>query len=138
MKRIADQAEELYRLTAEAQFINLLKDVKERHASSDLGLIYDRVVFAEEKIWSIATTMASAQQTPEIRIGLVAYRDRGDAYVTRVTDLSTDLDSMYAELMRLTAQGGGDGPESVNRALADAVARGPAQIHRASPKSAKN
>ena len=32
---------------------------------------------AKEKIWSIATTMASAQPAPEIRIGLVAYRDRG-------------------------------------------------------------
>ena len=37
-----------------SSIINLLKDVKERHASSDLGLIYDRVVFAEEKLWSIA------------------------------------------------------------------------------------
>ena len=32
-------------------------------------------------------------------MGLVAYRDRGDAYVTRVVDLSSDLDSMYATLM---------------------------------------
>jgi Mg-chelatase subunit ChlD len=34
---------------------------------------------AKEKIWSIASTMAAAQPTPEIRIGLVGYRDRGDA-----------------------------------------------------------
>ncbi len=76
---------------------------------------------AKEKIWSIATTMASAQQAPEIRIGLVAYRDRGDAYVTRVTDLSSDLDSVYATLMDFEAGGGGDGPESVNQALYEAV-----------------
>jgi Mg-chelatase subunit ChlD len=76
---------------------------------------------AKEKIWSIATTMASAQQTPEIRIGLVAYRDRGDAYVTKTIDLSADLDSVYAKLMDLQADGGGDGPESVNQALNDAV-----------------
>jgi len=76
---------------------------------------------AKEKIWSIATTMASAQQAPEIRIGLVAYRDRGDAYVTRVVDLSSDLDSVYATLMDFQADGGGDGPESVNKALYDAV-----------------
>ncbi len=76
---------------------------------------------AKEKIWSIATTMASAQPAPEIRVGLVAYRDRGDAYVTRVTDLSTDLDSVYASLMDYRAEGGGDGPESVNAALAAAV-----------------
>jgi Mg-chelatase subunit ChlD len=76
---------------------------------------------AKEKIWSIATTMASAQQTPEIRIGLVAYRDHGDAYVTKVVDLSDDLDSVYATLMDFQADGGGDGPESVNKALYDAV-----------------
>ena len=76
---------------------------------------------AKEKIWSIATTMASARQTPEIRIGLVAYRDRGDSYVTRVVDLSDDLDSVYATLMDFEANGGGDTPESVNKALYDAV-----------------
>ena len=76
---------------------------------------------AKEKIWSIATTMASAQPTPEIRIGLVGYRDRGDAYVTKTVDLSDDLDSVYAALMDFQAQGGGDGPESVNAALAQAV-----------------
>jgi len=76
---------------------------------------------AKDKIWSIATTMASAQPTPEIRIGLVAYRDRGDAYVTRLVDLSSDLDSVYATLMDFQAGGGGDSPESVNKALYDAV-----------------
>ena len=76
---------------------------------------------AKEKIWSIATTMASAQQTPEIRIGLVAYRDRGDSYVTKIVDLSDDLDSVYATLMDFEANGGGDTPESVNKALYDAV-----------------
>lgn len=76
---------------------------------------------AKEKIWSIASTMAQAQPAPAIRMGLVAYRDRGDSYVTRVVDLSADLDSMYASLMDLQADGGGDGPESVNQALHDAV-----------------
>jgi len=76
---------------------------------------------AKEKIWSIASTMAAAQPAPEIRMGLVAYRDRGDAYVTRAVDLSSDLDSVYATLLDLQAQGGGDGPESVNQALHEAV-----------------
>ncbi|MGH8548132.1 MAG: VWA domain-containing protein [Methylococcales bacterium] len=76
---------------------------------------------AKEKIWSIASSMASAESQPEIRIGLVAYRDRGDDYVTRVVDLSEDLDSMYATLMDFQANGGGDGPESVNQALYDTI-----------------
>jgi Mg-chelatase subunit ChlD len=78
---------------------------------------------AKEKIWSIASTMAAAQPTPQIRMGLVAYRDRGDDYVTRVVDLTADLDSVYAALMQLEAGGGGDGPEAVNQALHDAVNR---------------
>ena len=78
---------------------------------------------ARQKIWSIAKTMASAQPTPQIRIGLVGYRDRGDTYVTKRVDLSSDLDSVYAALMDFQADGGGDGPESVNQALDEAVHR---------------
>jgi len=76
---------------------------------------------AKDNIWSIARSMSQAQPTPELKVGLVAFRDRGDDYITRVTDLSTDLDSMYATLMDFQAAGGGDGPESVNQALNDAV-----------------
>lgn len=76
---------------------------------------------AKSKIWSIANELVSARPTPEIRIGLVAYRDRGDAYVTQLHDLSADLDAVYGKLRSFTADGGGDGPESVNQALADAV-----------------
>ncbi|MEN8175708.1 MAG: vWA domain-containing protein [Pseudomonadota bacterium] len=85
------------------------------------GSMSNLIEAAKEKIWSIATTMAQAENAPRIRMGLVAYRDRGDSYVTRVVDLSADLDSMYATLMDFEAGGGGDGPESVNQALHDAV-----------------
>ncbi|MEJ2610870.1 MAG: VWA domain-containing protein [Candidatus Thiodiazotropha sp.] len=76
---------------------------------------------AKEKIWSIATTMSQVQPAPEIKMGLVAYRDRGDQYITRRVDLTNDLDSVYATLMDFRAEGGGDGPESVNQALDEAV-----------------
>jgi Mg-chelatase subunit ChlD len=81
------------------------------------------IATAKEKIWSIATTLAQAEQAPEIRMGLVAYRDRGDAYVTDVIDLGSDLDTMYGRLMQYAADGGGDTPESVNQALDAAVHR---------------
>ena len=85
------------------------------------GSMSGLIAAAKEKIWSIASTLSQTQQAPEIRIGLVAYRDRGDAYVTKIVDLSSDLDSMYATLMDFSADGGGDTPESVNQALYDAV-----------------
>ena len=78
---------------------------------------------AKDKVWSIASTLAAAQPAPIVRMGLVSYRDRGDDYVTRVLDLSPDLDQVQAELFKLQAQGGGDGPESVNQALHEAVTR---------------
>jgi len=65
---------------------------------------------AKDKIWSIANTLASADPAPAIRMGLVGYRDRGDAYVTTRTDLSGDLDAVYTQLMQYGADGGGDGP----------------------------
>ena len=87
------------------------------------GSMEGLIAAAKEKIWSIATTLSQTNSAPEIRMGLVAYRDRGDSYVTRVVDLSKDLDSMSATLMQFAAGGGGDGPESVNQALDDAVTR---------------
>jgi hypothetical protein len=41
--------------------------------------------------------------------------------VTQVTDLTANLDAIHQKLFALKAKGGGDGPESVNQALADAV-----------------
>jgi Mg-chelatase subunit ChlD len=81
------------------------------------------IAAAKEKIWSIANTLASADPPPHIRMGLVGYRDRGDVYVTQFSDLNEDLDGIYAQLMQFQAQGGGDGPESVNQALHEAVTR---------------
>ncbi|MFM7023823.1 MAG: vWA domain-containing protein [Flavobacteriales bacterium] len=75
---------------------------------------------AKEKIWSIASSMAQAQNT-DVEIGLVFYRDKGDAFVTKVIPLSRDLDDVYEKLMGITAEGGGDTPESVNKGLYDAL-----------------
>ena len=36
---------------------------------------------AKQKIWSIANEMISAKPTPELRLGLIGYRDQGDEYV---------------------------------------------------------
>jgi uncharacterized protein YegL len=76
---------------------------------------------AKRKIWSIATTIVDSHPDADIRMGLVAYRDIGDEYVTKVFDLTTDVQDLYANLLELKARGGGDWPESVNEALDVAV-----------------
>src|SRR5262249_17476322 len=72
---------------------------------------------AKQKIWSINNQIASGKPTPDLKIGLVAYRDKGDAYVTKVIDLTDNLDAIHDQLKAFKAQGGGDTPESVNQAL---------------------
>lgn len=78
---------------------------------------------AKRRIWGIADAVRKLHPDAEIRIGLVGYRDRGDAYVTDVTDLSSDIGAIYGKLLDFRAQGGGDRPESVNEALSVAVGK---------------
>jgi len=76
---------------------------------------------AKKKIWSIASKIAKGEPTPELRVGLVGYRDRGDAYITQRFDLTDNLDAVYENLQKFQAQGGGDTPEHVGQALGEAV-----------------
>jgi uncharacterized protein YegL len=78
---------------------------------------------AKQKIFSIASRIAQGKPTPQVRVGLVAYRDVGDEYVTKRYDLSEDLDSIFANLRQLRADGGGDTPEHVGRGLGEAVSK---------------
>jgi len=78
---------------------------------------------AKQRIWGIVNEVMQSSSKPAVRIGLVAYRDRGDTYVTQVLPLTNDLDKAYSTLMDYEAAGGGDEPENVRRALADGVRR---------------
>jgi len=76
---------------------------------------------AKTKIWSIANQIVKQKPTPDVKIALIAYRDRGDAYVTQRFDLTADIDAVFKNLSAFQADGGGDEPESVNQALDEAV-----------------
>ena len=78
---------------------------------------------AKQRIWSIVSEIAQGQPAPELRVGLVAYRDRSDSYVVRFHDLSTNIDGVFETLMALDADGGGDREEDVNQALHVALNR---------------
>jgi len=86
--------------------------------TGSMGVLIDG---AKAKIWAICNQIAGGKPTPDLKVGLVAYRDKGDDYVTRVFDLTDDLDRIHGELKTFQAAGGGDTPEHVNQALFDAV-----------------
>lgn len=76
---------------------------------------------AKQKIWSIANEIVENDANAIVRMGLIGFRDVGDAYVTKFFDLTEDIDGLYGELLAFRAKGGGDTPESVNQALHEAV-----------------
>ena len=78
---------------------------------------------AKRRIWSIARRIGEGRPRPDLHIALVAYRDIGDEYVTRVYDFTGDMDEVFGHLSAFRAEGGGDGPEHVSAAMHDAVHR---------------
>jgi len=78
---------------------------------------------AKDRIWGIINEVMQSSKLSSVKVGLVAYRDRGDQYVTQVLPLTDDLDKVYSTLMDYEAEGGGDEPENVREALAEGVSK---------------
>jgi len=76
---------------------------------------------AKQRIWGIINEVMQKPSKPRVRVGLVAYRDIGDEYVTKLLPITEDLDKAYTTLMDYQASGGGDTPENVRKALAEGV-----------------
>ena len=78
---------------------------------------------ARAKLWDVVNELALAKPTPLLRVGLLTYgspklstAERG--WVVRQTDLTSDLDAVYAKMMAMTTDGG---DEYVGWVLNDAV-----------------
>jgi len=69
----------------------------------------------------INLNLTSLSLKPDVRFGMVLFKDRGDEYVTRVVPLTNDLDQFRTELNKVVASGGGDGPEDLQSALHDSL-----------------
>ncbi len=73
------------------------------------------------KVRSMVAKLSSVQPKPIVRVGLVAYRDNGDEYVTKVFPFSADIDRVEKDIADLYADGGGDSPEAVDKGLHSAL-----------------
>jgi hypothetical protein len=85
------------------------------------GSMRDVLVVMTQKVFALCGQIKSGKPGPDLKVGFVAYKDRGDEYVTKLIPLTADLDTIYEELKKWKADGGGDTPESVNQALNEAV-----------------
>ena len=93
-----------------------------RRKSVDLAFILDTTGSMSEEITAVKATIQKvatslAQRDVRLRIGLVEYKDRTDAFVTKVYPMTEEIARFGADVARIQAGGGGDYPESVNEGL---------------------
>ena len=85
------------------------------------GSMADEINRIKETLVSIGRQIADLPQNPDLRTAMVAYRDRDDAYITRVFDFDPDIRRFVRTVRNIEAEGGGDYPESLNQALHEAL-----------------
>jgi hypothetical protein len=85
------------------------------------GSMSDEIAKLKSSMRAMSQQISQLPGRPDICYGLVAYRDRGDAFLTRTHDFTDDLGAFQDGLARVQAGGGGDTPEALNEALHETV-----------------
>jgi hypothetical protein len=82
------------------------------------GSMGDEISYLQAELIDVMQKVKNKHKEIELRLGSVFYRDFGDAYVTMNSDLDSDLEITREFIAAQYADGGGDGPEAVEEALA--------------------
>ena len=85
------------------------------------GSMADEIAKLKSSMRAMSQQISQLPGQPDICYGLVAYRDRGDAFLTRAHDFTDALPVFQNVLARVQAGGGGDTPEALNEALHETV-----------------
>ncbi len=85
------------------------------------GSMGDEIDVVKEQMRQMVADIVAGEPKPDVRFGLVIYRDRGDEYVTKTHELIGDVEEVTARINAIVANGGRDYPESMNEALHVAV-----------------
>ena len=85
------------------------------------GSMADEIHQIKSTLHSTASQVSNLPSNPNLRFGMVSYRDRGDEYVTRLYQFDSDVQRFSRSVDEVQADGGHDDPESLNQALHEAV-----------------
>jgi Mg-chelatase subunit ChlD len=86
------------------------------------GSMSDEIDKLKASLRAIVSDVSALPSHPDLCLGMVAYRDHGDAFITRTHDFTDDVGGFLRQaLMPLRADGGGDYPEAMNEALHEVV-----------------
>lgn len=85
------------------------------------GSMGDEIARIKATLLRVTERLGELEQEFDLHYAAVLYRDIGDDYVTKAHPFTGDIESFVATLQGVQANGGGDGPESLNQGLAHAV-----------------
>ena len=85
------------------------------------GSMADEINQIKDTLLSISSRIADLPSRPDLRFGMVSYRDREDEYVTRLYEFDRNVSRFLEAVRGVNADGGADEPESLNEALHVAV-----------------
>ena len=85
------------------------------------GSMSDEIDQIKSTLLSISSRISDLPSDTDLRFGMVAYRDRGDDFVTRTFHFEPDVQKFLNSIREVRADGGGDEPESLNEALHVAI-----------------
>jgi uncharacterized protein YegL len=77
----------------------------------------DEIQAVKDNIRNIINEISQSQPAPDVRYGIVTYRDRYDEYVTKSWPFTRDIGTISKALSSIVAAGGGDKPEDVSEGL---------------------
>lgn len=80
------------------------------------GSMSDELSYIQNELVDICNQVYSSGIN-DIRTGFVFYRDRGDEFVTRIFNFSSNISAAQQNIRSVSAGGGGDKEESVNLAM---------------------
>jgi hypothetical protein len=88
------------------------------------GSMGDEIERVKNTLLRVTERLRELKTDFDLRYGAVLFRDIGDEYLTKTHAFTSDISAFDGALQQVRAGGGGDGPESVNQAMAEAVAMG--------------
>ncbi len=77
------------------------------------GSMGDEIQRLKDTLLSVHAALAGLPEKPDLKLGMVLYRDRHDAYRTRTVPFTADVKAFATALAPVTADGGGDYPEDL-------------------------
>lgn len=81
------------------------------------GSMGDEMTFLQSELKDIVRRVRAVEPDLDVRMSVVFYRDRGDAFITKSLPFTRSADDAVSFISGTTADGGGDFPEDMNAGL---------------------